>query len=303
MANLRSNLKDPLHVLSDRGKGVALVLIAGVFWSFAGLFVRLIEYADEWQILFFRSITLISFLLVYFLLFRRSRILKSFKDSGLVGIAAGFALGLAFSTWIHALTNTTVANALFLLSTAPFIAAVLGWWILGERVAYYTIWFILLAFLGVAVMVSESYQLGTLLGSIMAVLAATGFGVFAVLLRKGRNTDLLPSVFWAGVFAAIIATFVIVTTDSSFSIVSRDLFYCAMMGIFQVGIGLIIFTHGVKYLPAAEVTLLSLTEIILGPIWVWLVVGEVPGALTVIGGIVVMTAIAGQSFFTLRRSS
>ena len=293
----------PAFEFSDRAKGVTLVLSAGIFWSFAGLAVRLIEFAHEWQILFYRSTTLVAFLCCYFLIFRRNRTIAVFRECGWAGFFAGLSLGLAFCAWIHALTNTTVANALFLLSTAPFFAALLGWWILGERVAMSLWWFIALAIGGVGVMVAEGYQLGTLLGTVMGILAAVGFGVFAVLIRMGRKTDLVPAVFWAGVCAAIIAAIVIVATADTFTVTARDFALCALMGVFQVGIGLIVFTRGSRYLPAAEITLLSLTEIVLGPIWVWLAIGEIPGILTIIGGGIVLTAIAGQAYVTLRQKS
>jgi len=288
----------------NRAKGVFLVLTAGVFWSFAGLAVRLIEFATEWQILFYRSTTLIAFLVSYLLIARQGRIINAIRSCGIVGLIAGGALSLAFCAWIHALTHTSVANALFLLSTAPFFAAILGWWLLGERVSVTLLWFMLLALCGVAVMVAEGIQLGTLFGSTMALIAGLGFGVFAVLLRKARNTDLVPVVLWAGVGAALISGgFVIGDNSISFGITLRDFALCASMGIFQVGVGLVIFTHGSRYLPAAEITLLSLTEIVLGPIWVWLVVSEVPGILTIMGGAIVLMAIAGQSWATLRKKS
>ena len=287
----------------NRGKGVFLVLTAGVFWSFAGLAVRLIEFANEWQILFFRSTTLVAFLTLYLLVTHGRAMIDVIRKCGKIGFIAGFSLSLAFSCWIHALTHTTVANALFLLSTAPFIAALVGWWILKERVSSSLLWFILMASVGVAVMVAEGYQFGTLFGTIMALIAATGFGVFAVFLRMGRNTDLVPAVLWAGICATIISGTMILITGSGFEINLRDWSLCAAMGIFQVGVGLVIFTHGAKYLPAAEITLLSLTEIVLGPIWVWLVVQEIPGILTVVGGAIVLSAIAGQSYFTLRRGA
>ena len=293
----------PFLGLSDRARGVTLVLTAGVFWSFAGLAVRLIEDANEWQILFFRSVSLIAFLSLYFLVIRRRKTIQVFKDCGWAGFFAGLALGTAFCAWIHALTHTTVANALFLLSTSPFFAAVLGWWILREKVSVALFWFIALAIFGVAIMVMEGYQLGTLFGTIMGIIAAIGFGLFAVLLRKGRSSDLVPAVFWAGFWAIVISGTVIFLSSARFEITANDMLYCALMGVFQVGLGLIIFTRGARYLPAAEITLLSLTEIVLGPLWVWLVVGEVPGLLTVIGGFIVLSSIAGQAFYTIRSPS
>ncbi len=293
----------PFLGLSDRARGVTLVLTAGVFWSFAGLAVRLIEDANEWQILFFRSVALIAFLSLYFIVVRRGKTIQVFKECGWAGFFAGLALGSAFCAWIHALTHTTVANALFLLSTSPFFAALLGRWILGEKVSVALFWFIALAIFGVAIMVMEGYQLGTLFGTIMGIIAAIGFGLFAVLLRRGRSSDLVPAVFWAGFWAIVISGSVIFFSSARFEITANDMLYCALMGVFQVGLGLIIFTRGARYLPAAEITLLSLTEIVLGPLWVWLVVGEVPGLLTVIGGFVVLSSIAGQAFYTIRSPS
>ena len=293
----------PFLRLGDRARGVTLVLTAGVFWSFAGLAVRLIEDANEWQILFFRSVSLIAFLSLYFLVIRRGKTIQVFKECGWAGFFAGLALGTAFCAWIHALTHTTVANALFLLSTSPFFAALLGRWILGEKVSVALFWFIALAIFGVAIMVMEGYQLGTLFGTIMGIIAAIGFGLFAVLLRRGRSSDLVPAVFWAGFWAIVISGTVIFFSSAEFEITANDMLYCALMGVFQVGLGLIIFTRGARYLPAAEITLLSLTEIVLGPLWVWLVVGEVPGLLTVIGGFVVLSSIAGQAFYTIRSPS
>ncbi len=287
---------------NNRSKGIFLVLAAGCFWSFAGLAVRLIEFATQWQIVFFRSLMLLAFLTCYLLISRRSRVLSAFKDCGWVGFAAGAVLSLAFCTWIWALTHQTVANSLFLLSTAPFIAAVAGWWILGERVTKSLAWAMLIAIIGVGIMVGESYQFGTLFGTLMGLLSATGFALFAVLLRKGRNTDLVPAVFWAGLCASIIAGGMIFISNAGFEISSRDFLLCSMMGVLQIGLGLVIFTHGSRYLPAGEITLLSLTEIVLGPIWVWIVIQEVPSLLTLVGGSIVLSAIAGQAFFTLHNA-
>ena len=161
----------------NRAKGVILVLTAGLFWSFAGLAVRLIEHAVEWQILFYRSTTLVGFLTIYLLVARRGRLLRSFKDCGFIGFFAGASLSLAFCCWIYALTHTTVANALFMLSTSPFIAALLGWFFLGEKLSKSLLFFLFMASTGVGVMVAEGYQLGTLFGTFMGLLAAFGFWV------------------------------------------------------------------------------------------------------------------------------
>ena len=290
---------EPIEV--NRKKGVALVLTAGIFWSFAGLAVRLIEHAVEWQILFYRSTTLVGFLCCYILVARRGKFVASIQDGGTLAIKAGFWLSLAFVAWIYALTNTTVANALFMLSTAPFLAAIIGRLILKEVVLPSTWFFVALTTAGVGVMVVEGLQLGTLFGTAMGLCAAIGFALFAVQLRQGRQTDLVPFVLWAGFFASLWAGAMILITSESFGISMRDWLLCASMGVFQVGVGLVIFSHGSRHLSAAEITLLSMTEIVLGPLWVWLVIKEMPGFLTLIGGGIVMSAIAGQAIRTLRQ--
>ena len=290
---------EPIEV--NRKKGVALVLTAGIFWSFAGLAVRLIEHAVEWQILFYRSTTLVGFLCCYILVARRGKFVASIQDGGTLAIKAGFWLSLAFVAWIYALTNTTVANALFMLSTAPFLAAIIGRLILKEVVLPSTWFFVALTTAGVGVMVVEGLQLGTLFGTAMGLCAAIGFALFAVQLRQGRQTDLVPFVLWAGFFASLWAGTMILLTSESFGISMRDWLLCASMGVFQVGVGLVIFSHGSRHLSAAEITLLSMTEIVLGPLWVWLVIKEMPGFLTLIGGGIVMSAIAGQAIRTLRQ--
>jgi len=123
----------------------------------------MIEFANEWQILFFRSVSLVAFLSCYFLVFYRGRFIPVFRECGWIAFIAGLILGIAFCAWIHALTHTTVANALFLLSTAPFFAAILGWWIVGEGVSKSLLWFIALAIFGVLVMVVDGYKFGNFL--------------------------------------------------------------------------------------------------------------------------------------------
>ena len=259
------------------------------------------EFATAWTILFHRSITLVVFLTLYLTLFRRDGVLPAIRKAGMNSVIAGFALSFGFTCWVFAVVSITVANAMFLLSTSAFIAAILGRFFLGEIVARATWFFLAFATLGVGVMVFEGIAYGTLFGTIMGLCAATSFASYAVLLRKGKNTDLVPSVFWAGFFTVIWSGLALWVGGGEFNVSLNDWLLCVFMGVFQTGFGLIVFTHGSKHLPAAEITLLSLTEIVLGPIWVWLVINEVPSALTMIGGTIVLSAIAGLSWYTIRR--
>ncbi len=286
---------------AEHRRGVMLVLSAGVFWSIAGLLVRLMESASEWQILMYRSLALCLTLSLYLALRPGSGLLRSFRAAGRGAALAGLFLSGGFANWIFAMTHTTIANALFLLSASTFMAALLARFVLGERVKLSTIVFMLIATAGIAVMVAEGIAVGTLVGNLCGLGAALAFAAFAVTLRRGKAVDMTPAVCWAGIWGTLIGAAMISTSALSFSVTPNDLALCSVMGIVQVGLGLILFTAGSRYLPAAELTLLSLTEVVLGPIWVWLGVGEIPSLLTVVGGAVVLGAVAGQAIYSVRR--
>ena len=157
------------------------------------------------------------------------------------------------------------------------------------------------ALAGVAVMVGEGFATGSPFGNLSALLAALGFAGFTVALRRGKTRDMLPSVCLAAVFTALVAGVMVSAGAGGFAISARDLGLCAVMGAVQIGAGLTIYTAGSRHVPAAELALLSLSEVVLGPIWVWLGVGEVPSLATVIGGAVVLGAIVGHAASGLRR--
>ncbi len=282
-------------------RGVTLVLIAGCFWSIAGLVVRLMHEATEWQILFYRSSALVITLLIYIGLRSRGKLVETFLQAGFHAYMAGAFLSIGFACWIFAMTHTTIANALFVLSAAPFLTAILARLFLGERVRQTTWLFMLLASVGVAVMVGEGAAIGTLAGNLYALGAATGFAAFTVTLRKGKKVDMTPAVCWAGIWGMFIAAVMLVGSHLSFNLSTHDILLCSLLGIVQVGLGLILFTAGSRYVPAAEITLLSLTEVVLGPIWVWIGVGETPSQLTLLGGAIVLSAIVAQAIHGVRK--
>jgi len=287
---------------ADHRRGVVLVLSAGVFWSIAGLLVRLMESASEWQILMYRSVALCITLAMYLALRPgEGGPVRAFRSAGRDAAMAGLFLSGGFASWIFAMTHTTIANALFLLSASTFMAALLARLVLGERVRTSTLTFMLIGSAGVAVMVAEGIAVGTLTGNLCGLGAALAFAAFAVTLRRGKALDMTPAVCWAGIWGTLFGAFMVWISDQSYFVTRNDLALCALMGFVQVGLGLILFTAGSRYLPAAELTLLSLTEVVLGPIWVWLGVGEIPSPLTVTGGAVVLGAVAGQAIYSVRR--
>ena len=281
--------------------GVILVLMAGTFWSSMGLGIRMIEAANVWQILFYRSIALAAFL--FFIISFRSgfKPIGTIRRAGLAGVIGGASLVVAFAGGIYAIQTTSVANAMFLFASAPFLAALLGWLILRESVRRAT-WIAMVAALaGILIMVVNGISAGRLAGNLSAILSALGFAVFTIALRWGKLEDMMPAVFLAGIFAILTAALVCSGGGYGFTISANDLVIVLSLGVFQVGLGLTVFTIGSRVVPAAELALLSMTEVLLGPFWVWLFLGETADFYTLAGGAVLMLAIAGNALSGLRR--
>jgi DME family drug/metabolite transporter len=281
--------------------GVVLVLMSGVFWSSMGLGIRLIEQANVWQILFYRSIALACFLFCIITLRSGFRPLAAIRSAGIAGAIGGVGLVFAFSGGIYAIQTTTVANAMFLFAAAPFLAAVAGWVILREQVRHATWVAMLFAIIGIAIMVINGFAAGKLVGNLSALLSASGFAVFTIALRWGKLEDMLPAVFLAGVFAIITGALVCEFNGYGFALPRNDIVISLSMGVFQVGMGLVIYTIGSRVVSAAELALLSMTEVLLGPVWVWIFIGETVSFYTLLGGAVLMLAIAGNALSGLRR--
>ena len=281
--------------------GVVLVLLAGVCWSSFGVGVRLIEVADVWQILFYRSLALAPFLIFVIAVRAGGDAVGAIRRAGWAGVVGGISLVFAFGGGIYGIQNTTVANAMFLFAAAPFFAAILGKLLLKESVRLGTKWAMLAATAGIAVMVSEGISMGHLAGNVAALVSALGFAVFTVALRWRQVEETMPTVFLAGVFAMGAAAVILQSTGAGFVVPLNDILVSLALGIVQVGAGLILYTLGAKAVPAVELTLLSMTEVVLGPIWTWLLMGETAGVYTLIGGGVLLSAIAANAFTGLRR--
>ena len=274
------------------GRGVALVLAAGSLWSLMGLGLRQIEAADVWQILFWRSAGMVPVLLAFIWWTSGGRPLSALRTVGSAGVIGGFCLVLAFAGAIYAIQTTTIANALFLFTASPFVAAILGWIILGERVRPWTWAAIALAVFGMFLMVREGLAMGALAGNIAALLSAVGFGAFTVALRRGRVGDMLPASVLGGVFAIAVAAVILSAKGTPILPSAWDIGVATALGAVILGLGMTLYTLGSRVIPAADLTLLSLIEVLLGPLWVFLVLGETASANTFIGGGVLLVAVA-----------
>jgi RarD protein len=285
----------PSFIQRDYLKGFFLVSLAGTLWSFGALIIRYMVAAQsyQWQYLFFRGLTIAMVIFIYLMAKEGSGFVNRIKRTGLSGLLGACGLVTAFSGFIWSITLTTVANTLFMLAASPFIAAFLGIVLLQEKIRHLTWVAMVIALLGMLVMVVEGLESGNLLGNLMALVAALGFAVFAVSLRWRKETPQFTTIALAGVLCALFTLVILFLHNDTPAMPSRNVYLSILHG-FVVGCGLILFSLGAKYLPAAELTLLSLIEVIGGVLWVYLPIfgiHEVPSAFTVVGGIIVLTAI------------
>ncbi len=292
---------------SDRNylKGFFLVSLAATLWSFGALIVRYMVQAQtyQWQYLFFRGLTIAGILIVYLMAREGIAFLDKFKKTGLSGLLGACGLVAAFTGFIWSITLTTAANTLFMLAATPFIAALLGIMLLNEKVRHLTWGAMVIALAGMLVMVLEGLETGNIVGNLMALVAALGFAVFSVSLRWRKETPQFTTVALAGVLCALLTLMILFFHDNTLAMPLRNVCLSLLHG-FIVGCGLILFSVGAKFLPAAELTLLSLIEVVGGILWVYLPIfgiNEVPSRLTVVGGIIVLGAIVLDGVGARRR--
>ncbi|MDM7933049.1 DMT family transporter [Tabrizicola sp.] len=274
------------------GQGVALVLAAGSLWSLMGLGLRQIEDASVWAILFWRSLGMVPVLWLFIHVTSDGRPIAAIRSVGIAGAVGGFGLVFAFAGAIYAIQTTTIANAVFLFTASPFVAAIFGWILLGERVKPWTWAAIGLAVFGMYLMVREGLAMGALAGNIAALLSAVGFGAFSVALRWGKVKQMLPVSMLGGVFSAGVAAGVLAAQGAPIVVSGWDIGISMSIGALIVALGMVMYTLGSRVIPAAELTLLSLIEVLLAPMWVFVVLGETASPATFVGGGVLLAAVA-----------
>ena len=267
------------------------ILLAGLCWSLSGIGVRLIEDANVWQIVFYRSISMSLFLagVVYYTTGQNP--IKIALEKGAISWVCGFALVLSYVAGVYALQTTSVANTLLLFSTAPFQTAILARVFLGEIVRWRTWSAIGFSLVGVLIMVGGQDNQSHISGDLAALSAALGFAVFTISVRKGRTGNMMPAVFWSAILCLPIMVLICLYTNTSLIVGPKDASIALLLGIIQMGLGLLLFTLGSKTLPAAKMTLLALSEVFFAPLWVWLFLNERIPLQTLIGGSVILLAI------------
>jgi drug/metabolite transporter (DMT)-like permease len=268
--------------------GVGLAVTAAVLWSSQGLIFRQIEAAAPWAILFWRSAGMVPVIALFLVWTGGMRHLRSIGFAGIVG-----ALGLifAFGGAIYAIQSTSIANAVFLFSASPFLTALLGWAVLGERVRGRTWASIGVAAIGIAVMVQGGLDRGALAGNLAALASAAGFAVFTVSLRRAGLADPMPIVLLGGLFSLLAGAVMTGLMDAALVVPRPDLLWSLFMGAVTLAGGMVLYTLGSRVVPAADLTLISLLEVMLAPLLVWIVLGEGASRATMIGGVFVLGAV------------
>lgn len=279
--------------------GATLVVLAGVLWSAMGLSIRQLDVAGTWAVLFWRSVGMVPVLFAFIAWRSGGHPLDRLRRVGVAGVIGGLGLVFAFAGAIYAIQATTVANAVFLFAASPFLAAILGWILLGERVRPATWVAIAVAGVGMFIMVREGLAIGAMMGNIAALLSALGFAAFTITLRWGRLEDMMPAVVLGGVFSMVVALAVV---GGGIAVPLHDAVTAMAMGALQLATGMALYTLGSRVIPAAELTLLSMVEVLLAPIWVWLFLGETASKGTFVGGAVLMAAVAGNALSGMRRA-
>lgn len=282
--------------------GVTLIFLSALIWSFGGAIARFLEATDSWTIVFWRSFWATAFLLGFMVWRDGLRGTSTlFARMGVPGILVGLCFATASCSFVVALSYVTVANILLIYASVPLIAALLGWLVFGERVSPATWASIAAVILGVGIMVSDSLVGDTsLTGTLIAVLGALSFGVATVITRRFAHVRMTPATCLGTIFAGLCA----LPQAGSLSVSQSDFAFLFAFGALNLGLGLALFAYGARLVPAALAALIGTMETVLGPVWVWLIHGEVPSAMTLLGGGVVFLALLthiGMQFRKLQR--
>jgi DME family drug/metabolite transporter len=267
---------------------VPVVLFAGILWSFGPLVVRYMDNPNlvPWQYIFGRGLTIFILLNLYLYFEEGLDFWKNYKKIGKSGVVGGSGLGIAMISFIYSITNTTAAITLLCLAAMPFFTALLAFLFLKEKITI-SVWIsIIIATIGIAIMAFGNTGENSLVGFVFGITSSVGFSVFSVSLRWRKETPKFTTVAFAGFFCFVFATIMILAKGQVFFSSSYNSSLFSLHGTL-VCMGLILYSIGSKAIPAAELTLLSLTEVIGGIFWVWLPlfgINEVPDTNTIIGG-------------------
>ncbi len=281
--------------LKNEKIAIPVVLFAGILWSFGPLVVRYMDQPHQvpWQYIFGRGLTIFIILNLYLYFEEGINFYKNYKKIGVSGLIGGSGLGIAMISFIYSITNTSAAVTLLCLAAMPFFTALLAFLFLKERISL-NVWIsIFIATIGIIIMAFGNMEKNSVIGFIFGITSSIGFSVFSVTLRWRKETPKFTTVAVAGLFCFIFASLIILIKKQTFFATSFNSMMFSLHGTL-VCFGLILYSIGSKAIPAAELTLLSLTEVIGGIFWVWLPlfgINEIPSSSTIIGGFFIMISL------------
>ena len=283
--------------LSNQQKGSALAFIGVMFITPDSLLIRLSS-IETWTLLFYRGAIPFLVVLLGLIIFYKNNFFNALFKIGYTGIFYVISFSVCNITFIISIQNTNVANTLIMVAMAPMLSAVLAWFFLKEPTNRATWVAILITFLSVTFIFYDSVQLGNIIGDIFGFITALGLAINANLARFARDRDLVPSAVIGKLVVAIFAFFFV----ENFELVKLDMIIVSLMCVMCVAIPFVLVTIAPRYISAPEVNLFFLLEVILGPIWVWLIIKEQPSTQTIIGGIIIIITIAVHSFLALKKT-
>lgn len=278
--------------------GVIYVALSALAWSLSGIFMRSIS-TDLPTIIFLRGLVSGTATLMFFFYLegvpRGLRILKNMR--GPTALATLFSAGSMISG-LGSIYYTSVADAMVIYATVPFVTAGVAFLVIRERANRSTLIASAIAFAGVAVMLMDAGGGGSMLGKGLAAIMTLMVAALAVVMRRHRDVPMIPAMAFSAYLCSI-ATFFFASPGTA---TGEDIMLIVLFGIVQNAIGLILYTFGAKYIPAADASLIIALEVPLTPLWVWIFMAEVPSPATLIGGPIVLAALFGHIFVEFRRS-
>jgi len=271
--------------------GYILLLFGGFCLSWGGFIIRSFEQSSVWQILLLRSFFFMIALSFFLVITYKKNTIKIIRDAGLPALLGGLVMSCSFIAFVVSMSSTTVANVVFIISTQTMFLAIFGYFYLKEKVSLISFVSILLAMSGIIVMVGDSLSSGSFFGNIVALAIPINFSVLVMIIRKNKNLDMVPAIFYSGIFSIIYGLIL----SESFVFSNHDILMGFFLGVPQLAFGFICITIGSRSTRSTTIGLLMLTETIFAPIWVWLFLNEIPPISVFIGGTIIIFAIILKS--------
>ena len=286
-----------MNSLTDQKKGSLMAFVAVMFITPDSLFIRLSN-VETWSLVFYRGI--IPFVLVFIgmLLIYRLKFFNLLRSNGYYGFAYVLTFSVTNIAFVVSIQNTSVANTLIMIATAPMLSAILGSFFLKENPDKKTWVAIFITFFAALYIFYDSIKLGNFFGDILGFVAAMGLAVGAVIIRSAKKLNLVPSAVIGKFIIALFAIFFV----KDYSLNNNDIYIVPLMCVMCVAIPFVLVTIAPRFITAAEVNLFFLLETIIGPIWVWLIIKEQPTPETIVGGAIIVLTIATHSFLKLKKS-